>query len=174
MDWKHPRNFNITFMGKSVSTDVAVVGTTYDVISGDALHNEGPTCANGCFVRIIFILPSGRHTKNMSVPFFPTQWPCLLKRSSHQTMRLSVLLQHGVNPQGQGHASCSTTACVQGANGTELFERSKQMDMGRVCVVCVVCVWCMGVGVSVCVCVCECVWCMCVVWCGVCVCGVRV
>jgi len=34
MVWNHPPNFNITFMGKSVSTDVAVVGTTYDVISG--------------------------------------------------------------------------------------------------------------------------------------------
>ena len=46
MVWNHPPNFNITFMGKSVSTDVAVVGNTYDVISGDDLHDEGPTCGN--------------------------------------------------------------------------------------------------------------------------------
>ena len=44
--WNHPPSFNITFMGKSVSTDVAVVGTTYGVISGDELYEAGPACGN--------------------------------------------------------------------------------------------------------------------------------
>ena len=46
MVWNHPPSFNITFMRKSVSTDVAVVQTTDDVISGDDLHDAGPTCGN--------------------------------------------------------------------------------------------------------------------------------
>ena len=51
MVWNQPPNFNITYMGKSVWTYVAVVGTTYDVISGDDLHDAGPTCGNMFFFR---------------------------------------------------------------------------------------------------------------------------